>query len=50
MFNPKLEGVSHGMGTALPSSQFNVAQTGAETDGMPEQVISFSIYGLLSNY
>ena len=40
MFNPKLEGISHGMGTAdaLPPSQFNVAASGAESDGMPAQV------------
>ena len=41
VFNPKIEGISHGMGTAdtLPNSQFNVAVTGAESDGMPEQVV-----------
>ena len=40
VFNPKLEGISHGMGStdSLPSSQFNLAQNGAETDQMPEQV------------
>uniref|UniRef100_A0A914MQB4 Lipase_GDSL domain-containing protein n=1 Tax=Meloidogyne incognita TaxID=6306 RepID=A0A914MQB4_MELIC len=39
IFNPKLEGISHGMGNvdSLPSNQFNVAESGAETDGMPEQ-------------
>nr|CAD2168603.1 unnamed protein product [Meloidogyne enterolobii] len=39
IFNPKLEGISHGMGNvdSLPSNQFNVAESGAETDGMPDQ-------------
>ncbi|KAF7637084.1 hypothetical protein Mgra_00003473 [Meloidogyne graminicola] len=39
IFNPKLEGISHGMGSldSLPFNQFNVAESGAETDGMPEQ-------------
>ncbi|KAI1727923.1 phospholipase B1, membrane-associated [Ditylenchus destructor] len=39
VFNPKLEGISHGMGSAssLPAYQFNVAETGAETDHMNMQ-------------
>ncbi|KAH7729128.1 Protein T19D7.7 [Aphelenchoides avenae] len=38
-FNPKLEGISHGMGTpdSLPDHQYNVAETGAETDHMSKQ-------------
>uniref|UniRef100_A0A915D6W9 Lipase_GDSL domain-containing protein n=1 Tax=Ditylenchus dipsaci TaxID=166011 RepID=A0A915D6W9_9BILA len=39
VFNPQLEGISHGMGdvNSLPDYQFNVAETGAETDHMVKQ-------------
>lgn len=41
VFNPSLEGMSHGIGSthSLPNCQFNMAEIGAETDGMPEQVV-----------
>ncbi|KHJ83818.1 hypothetical protein OESDEN_16478 [Oesophagostomum dentatum] len=39
-FNNHLVGVSHGMGTRdqLPETQLSVAESGATTDKMPEQV------------
>lgn len=39
-FNSHLVGVSHGMGTReqLPETQLSVAESGATTDKMPEQV------------
>lgn len=39
-FNDKLAGVSHGMGTRnqLPPHQLNVAEGGATSSSMPEQV------------
>uniref|UniRef100_A0A914P5B7 Uncharacterized protein n=1 Tax=Panagrolaimus davidi TaxID=227884 RepID=A0A914P5B7_9BILA len=38
-FNPKLEGISHGMGSShlLPHDQLNVAHSGAETDNLLSQ-------------
>uniref|UniRef100_A0A1I7W8U8 SGNH_hydro domain-containing protein n=1 Tax=Heterorhabditis bacteriophora TaxID=37862 RepID=A0A1I7W8U8_HETBA len=41
-FNAHLIGVSHGMGSRdqLPETQFSVAESGATTDKMPEQVCS----------
>ncbi|PAV91599.1 hypothetical protein WR25_20759 [Diploscapter pachys] len=38
-FNPRLLGVSHGMGTReqLPEHQLNVAQADAKTDNLPDQ-------------
>ena len=47
-FNPRLLGVSHGMGTReqLPEHQLNVAQADAKTDNLPDQVGQFGLFSM----